>query len=134
MQGDTMVPKAGPTTPPYDRSTVEPGIMHFGVGNFHRSHQAMYLERLLRRGLASEWGIIGVGFFPRDAETGEVLRAQDFTYTLVELAGDDTKTAMRIGSIIDYLHAPSDPRAVLERLASPAIRIVSLTITEGGYG
>lgn len=128
-----MVLEVGPTAPVYDRSAVTAGIMHFGVGNFHRSHQAMYLERLLRRGLASDWGIIGVGLLPRDAKMGEALRAQDFTYTLVELGGDGMRTATRIGSIIDYLHAPFDPGAVLERLASPAIRIVSLTITEGGY-
>lgn len=128
-----MVPTVIPDAPGYDRGGVTPGIVHFGVGNFHRSHQAMYLDRLLRQGRATDWGIVGVGLLPRDATMGEVLRAQDYTYTLVELAGDGTKTATRIGSIIDYLHAPSDPDAVLEALASPAIRIASLTITEGGY-
>lgn len=122
-----------PDAPGYDRAAVTPGIMHFGVGNFHRSHQAMFLDRLLRQGGATDWGIVGVGLLPRDAEMGEVLVAQDFTYTLVELAGDGTKIATRIRSIVDYLHAPSVPDAVLEALASPAIRIVSLTITEGGY-
>lgn len=116
-----------------DRRRVTPGILHFGVGNFHRSHQAMYLDRLIRRGEADDWGIVGVGLLPRDARMGEVLRAQDFTYTLVERSADGTMAGTRIGSIIDYLHAPADPRAVLETLASPEIRIVSLTITEGGY-
>lgn len=119
--------------PAPDRRRVTPGILHFGVGNFHRSHQAMYLDRMIRRGQADDWGIVGVGLLPRDARMGEVLRAQDFTYTLVERAPDGTMTGSTIGSIIDYLHAPADPDAVLRALASPAIRIVSLTITEGGY-
>ncbi|MDR6866428.1 mannitol 2-dehydrogenase [Microbacterium resistens] len=128
-----MVAAVVPNVPPYDREDITPGIMHIGVGNFHRSHQAMYLDRLLRRGIAMDWGIVGVGLLPGDARMGAVLREQAFTYTLVELAGDGGVTATRIGSIIDHLHAPSDPIAVLESLASPAIRIVSLTITEGGY-
>lgn len=128
-----MPTTADAATAVYDRHGVTPGIMHFGVGNFHRSHQAMYLDRLLRRGQARDWGIVGVGLLPGDARMGEVLRSQDFTYTLVERAADGGASGTRIGSIIDYLHAPSDPGAVLEALASSAIRIVSLTITEGGY-
>ncbi|WP_348788864.1 mannitol dehydrogenase family protein [Leifsonia sp. NPDC080035] len=120
-------------SPVPDRTGLTPGIAHIGVGNFHRSHQAMYLDRLLRQGGAREWGIVGVGLLPGDARMAEVLRAQDFTYTLVELAGDGSRTATSIGSIVDVVHAPTDPEAVLELLASPRIRIVSLTITEGGY-
>lgn len=122
-----------PTAPTYHRSELTPGILHFGVGNFHRSHQAMYLDRLLRRRLARDWGIVGVGLLPRDKRMGEILHSQDFTYTLAELASDGTTTGTQIGSIIDYLHAPSDPAGVHESLASPSIRIASLTITEGGY-
>ncbi len=128
-----MIRTAIPAAPPYDRTRVTPGIVHFGVGNFHRSHQAMYLDRLLRRGRAADWGILGVGLLPRDAAMGEALRAQACVYTLVELAADGTRTATRIGSIVDFLHAPSAPGAVREALASPGIRIASLTITEGGY-
>ncbi|MBK1787905.1 mannitol dehydrogenase family protein [Prauserella cavernicola] len=128
-----MTNNGGVHTPTYDRADVSPGILHFGVGNFHRSHQAAYLDRLLRQGQASDWGIIGVGLLPRDAQLGEILHAQDFTYTLVELGGDGRRTATRISSIIDFVHAPAEPERVREHLVSPEIRIVSLTITEGGY-
>lgn len=117
----------------YDRSTVGVGIVHFGVGNFHRSHQAMYLDRLLRDGDAREWGICGVGVLPSDLRMRDALRSQDLEYTLVERHPDGSTPATRIGSIVEYLYAPDELEAVLERLAAPTTRIVSLTITEGGY-
>lgn len=117
----------------YDRAAISVGIVHFGVGNFHRSHQAMYLDRLLREGAASDWGICGVGVLPADRRMRDALRAQDLTYTLVERPADGSMRATQIGSIVDYLYAPDEMGTVLERLAHPATRIVSLTITEGGY-
>lgn len=119
--------------PDYDRSQVTTGIAHIGVGGFHRAHQALAVDRLLRRGEAGEWGICGIGLMPGDRRMQQVLAAQDGRYTLVEKAPDGTWTARVIGSIVDYLFAPDDPEAVLERLADPATRIVSLTVTEGGY-
>lgn len=115
------------------REDLSPGIVHFGVGNFHRSHQAMYVDRLHRMGLATDWGIVGIGLFPRDAEMGDALRRENFAYTLVEMGAGGERAATRVGSIIDFLHLPDDPEAVYEQLASPEIRVVSLTITEGGY-
>jgi mannitol 2-dehydrogenase len=120
-------------SPRYARSDVRPGILHFGVGNFHRSHQAMYVDALLDAGVSRDWGIIGVGLLPGDTAMAEALRAQDFSYTLVERAGDGSTNAREIRSIIDYIHAPSEPHRLKEALVSPDIRIVSLTITEGGY-
>jgi mannitol 2-dehydrogenase len=117
----------------YDRTAVSVGIVHFGVGNFHRSHQAMYLDRLLRAGGSNDWGICGVGVLPSDIRMRDALRAQDLEYTLVERRPDGSTPATRIGSIVEYLYAPEELSAVLERLADPATRIVSLTITEGGY-
>ncbi|MGN6325214.1 mannitol dehydrogenase family protein [Pseudolysinimonas sp.] len=121
----------------YDRSEISVGILHFGVGNFHRSHQAMYLDRLLRDpatfGAARDWGICGVGVLPGDRAMRDALAGQGFEYTLVERHPDGAAPATRVGSIVDVLHAPDDVEAVLERLADPAVRIVSLTITEGGY-
>jgi mannitol 2-dehydrogenase len=117
----------------YDRTAMTVGIVHFGVGNFHRSHQAMYLDRLLRAGDARDWGICGVGVLPSDARMRDALRSQDLEYTLVERHPDGSTPATRIGSIVEYLYAPDELDAVLERLADPATRIVSLTITEGGY-
>ncbi len=119
--------------PEYDRSAVRVGIVHLGVGGFHRAHQSMYLDELLASGEATEWGICGVGVLPEDAGMAEVMAKQDCLYTLVEKHSDGTKTARVIGSIVDYLHAPADPEAVLERLAHPDTKIVSLTVTEGGY-
>ncbi len=119
--------------PIYDRDEVSVGIVHFGVGGFHRAHQAMYIDRLLEKGVAGEWGICGVGVMPADRRMKEVLDAQDGLYTLVLENPDGTRDARVIGSIVDYRYAPDDPESVIELLAAPAIRIISLTITEGGY-
>jgi mannitol 2-dehydrogenase len=119
--------------PSYDRSAITVGIVHFGVGGFHRAHEAMYVDRLLEAGLATDWGICGVGTLPGDARMAAALGAQGGLYTLVEKDSDGSLRARVIGSIVRYLHAPADPEAVIEQLADPAVRIVSLTITEGGY-
>ena len=107
--------------------------MHFGVGGFHRAHQAMYIDRLLEKGLAQDWGICGVGVMPADRKMKDVLDAQDGLYTLILENPDGTRDARVIGSIVDYRYAPDDPEAVIELLAAPTTRIISLTITEGGY-
>jgi mannitol 2-dehydrogenase len=118
--------------PTYDRSSVRVGIVHFGVGGFHRAHQAMYTDRVLATG-ETDWGICGVGVMPADRRMAEVMKAQDGLYTLVLKDPDGSMSASVIGSIIDYRYAPDDPEAVLELLAAPTTRIVSLTVTEGGY-
>jgi mannitol 2-dehydrogenase len=119
--------------PAYDRGLVTPGVVHFGVGGFHRAHQAMYLDRLMNEGQALDWGICGVGVMPADRAMKEVMAAQDGLYTLVLKHSDGTYEPRIIGSIVQYLFAPDDPEAVIEKMADPAIRIVSLTVTEGGY-
>jgi mannitol 2-dehydrogenase len=119
--------------PSYDRTAVSPGIVHFGVGGFHRAHQAMYLDQLMNDGKALDWGIVGVGVLPQDRRMYDVLQAQDCLYTLVVKYPDGTLEPRVIGSIVDYLFAPDDPTAVLDRLVDPVTRIISLTITEGGY-
>lgn len=119
--------------PEYDREAVRAGIVHLGVGGFHRAHQAMYADRLLAAGGSADWGIAGIGVLPADARMAEVMAAQGGLYTLVEKAGDGSVSARVIGSIVDYRLAPADPDGALERLAHPDTRIVSLTITEGGY-
>lgn len=120
-------------TPRYDRDGVQVGIAHFGVGGFHRAHQAMYIDRLLQRGLAREWGICGIGVMPADRRMRDVLGAQDGLYTLILEHPDGTREARVIGSIVDYRYAPDDPQATIELLAAPTTRIISMTITEGGY-
>lgn len=119
--------------PTYDRSKVTTGIVHFGVGGFHRAHQAMYIDDLLRRGEGFDWGICGVGVMPSDKRMKDALRAQDCLYTLALKHSDGTLEARVIGSIVEYLFAPEDPEAVIEKMASESTKIVSLTITEGGY-
>lgn len=119
--------------PNYDRRELKSGIVHFGVGGFHRAHQAMYLDRLMNEGKALDWAICGVGVMPADRRMQQVLDAQNGLYTLVVKAPDGTLDARVIGSIKEYLFAPDDPDAVIEKMTSPAIKIVSLTVTEGGY-
>src|ERR1700754_141283 len=120
-------------TPAYDRAGVRTGIVHFGVGGFHRAHQAMYLDRLMNEGKALDWGICGVGVLPGDRRMKEAMQAQDCLYTLVLKHPDGTYEARVVGSIVEYLFAPDDPEAVIEKLADEHTRIVSLTVTEGGY-
>jgi mannitol 2-dehydrogenase len=119
--------------PAYDRSALRVGIVHIGVGGFHRAHEAMYLDRLMNAGLALDWGVCGMGVLPSDARMRDTLAAQDYLYTLLVKHADGSTDARVIGSIVQFVHAPDDPEAAVERLADPAIRIVSLTITEGGY-
>src|SRR3954454_18075603 len=119
--------------PQYARDDVIAGVVHFGVGGFHRAHMAMYHDRLMNEGKALEWGICGVGVMEADARMRDVLAAQDGRYTLVVKHSDGSWDARTIGSLVEYLYAPDDPEAVVEKLAAPETRIVSLTVTEGGY-
>lgn len=119
--------------PGYDRSALRTGIVHFGVGGFHRAHQAMYLDRLMNQGEALDWAICGVGVLEHDAKMAQVMKDQDCLYTLVVKNPDGSREARVIGAMTEYLLAPEDPEKVIEKLASPEIRIVSLTVTEGGY-
>ncbi|WP_082579682.1 mannitol dehydrogenase family protein [Arthrobacter sp. Soil736] len=120
-------------TPSYDRDKLVAGIIHFGVGGFHRAHQAMVIDRLLAAGLANDYAICGVGVLEQDRRMADIMAEQDHLYTLVLKHADGTREARVIGSIIDYLFAPDDPEKVIERMASPEVKIVSLTVTEGGY-
>jgi mannitol 2-dehydrogenase len=119
--------------PSYDRDQVTTGVVHFGVGGFHRAHEALFHDRMMNEGEALDWGICGVGVMEADERMRDVLTAQDGRYTLVEKHSDGSWDARTIGSVVEYLYAPDDPEAVIEKLADPQTRIVSLTITEGGY-
>ncbi len=117
--------------PSYDRSALKAGIMHMSVGGFHRSHQALYIDDLLSQS-PQDWMICGVGLLPQDKPHVETLNRQDGLYSILERSGQ--KDTLRIcGSMKEVLHAPSDPAKVLARLMDPAIKILSLTITEKGY-
>lgn len=118
--------------PAYARGTLTPSIVHIGVGGFYRAHQAVYLDDLLALPGHEQWGYCGVGLLAHDAAMRDAMQSQDCLYTVVERSAQGD-TARVIGCIGEYLYAPADPQAVLEKLADPATRIVSLTITEGGY-
>lgn len=119
--------------PDYPLGDRRPGIVHFGVGGFHRAHQAVYLDRLFRAGHDLGWSVCGIGLLPGDAAMRDALTGQDGLYTLVTKAADGSRDARVIGSISEYLFAPDDPQAVLDQLCDPHVKIVSLTVTEGGY-
>lgn len=123
----------GVATPKYDRSKLKTGIVHFGVGGFHRAHEAMAIDNLFNAGLSTDWAICGVGLLPNDIKMKQVLEEQDCLYTLTLKHSDGHREARVIGSITEYMFGPDNPEALIEKLANPETRIVSLTITEGGY-
>jgi mannitol 2-dehydrogenase len=125
-----ICPKAF-SAPTYDRGQLTPGIVHIGLGNFHRAHQAWYLHRLMQQGLAQDWAIIGAGVRPYDAAMREKLLAQDCLTTLIELA-PGSRSAEVTGAMIDYLPVEEGNGALIRAHGRSAIRIVSLTVTEGG--
>jgi len=120
-------------TPSYDRSKMKAGIVHIGVGGFHRSHEAYYTDNLMKEMDASEWGICGVGLREADRKMRDILRSQDYLYTLLIRHPDGKIETRIIGSLIDFMLSIDDPMAVIDKMASPDTKIVSLTITEGGY-
>ena len=125
-----------PTTvhvPRFDAGAVTPGIVHLGLGGFHRAHMARYTYDLM--GLRPDmlgWGIVGAGLMPGDRRMAESLGPQDSLYTLVERSGTD-ETVTVIGSLAGVVFAGEDSGALLDAIDRPAIRIVSLTVTENGY-
>lgn len=117
--------------PAYDPGKLSAGIVHFGVGNFHRAHQAVYLDDLFNLGLDHDWALIGAGVRAADDAMRSKLEAQDWLTTVVEQEAD-VSTARVTAPMIGHLPI-GNAAAIIARLADPAIRIVSLTITEGGY-
>ena len=122
-------------TPPYDRTHLKRGIAHFGVGNFHRAHQAFYIDRCLALPSQNDWGIVGIGLSggERGRKKADQFRSQDCLYSLTVAPAKGDTSVRVIGAQLDYLLAPEQPAEVLELLSDPALRIVTLTITEGGY-
>ena len=120
----------GVAAPRHDPAALSPGIVHIGVGNFHRAHMGVYLDRLFGRGVDHDWAILGAGVRPGDAAMRERLLAQDCLTTVVEL--DPEGSAARVTAPMAGF-VPVEPGALIAALADPAIRIASLTVTEGGY-
>ena len=117
--------------PGYDRSSLRAGILHFGPGNFHRAHQQIYLDALMNKNRDLDWAVVGASIMPNDDSLRSTLLAQDCLGSVVEQTAD-TNVARISGAMVDYLPVGDIP-AILERLADPDIRIVSMTVTEGGY-
>lgn len=115
--------------PSYDRAGIRPGIVHLGIGAFHRAHQAVAIDDLLARG-ASDWGIVGASL--RSSATRDALGPQDGLYALAVRSGAGTEHRV-IGSVLEVIVAPADPAHLIAGMADPATRIVSLTVTEKGY-
>ncbi len=136
----TRVGRAGTsapvTLPAYDRSELTVGMAHIGVGNFHRVHQATYLEELLHlRDDHSRWGILGIELLEDRLAThrAHAFAAQDNLYSFTSFSPDGERRSRVNASMVRYLWAPRDPVAVVQALADPAVKIVTLTVTEGGY-
>lgn len=116
--------------PCYQRPELSPGILHVGIGNFHRAHQATYLHNLFELGLDHDWAIIGAGIKHFDDAMRQRLQPQDWLTTVVEL-DPASYSATVIGSMIDFVAV--NPKELTAAMAQPEIRIVSMTVTEGGY-
>jgi mannitol 2-dehydrogenase len=117
----------------YKRENIQSGILHIGVGNFHRAHQEFYTDQLLKDDDQSRWGICGVCLLPSDENIVRNLRSQDLKYTLTVCGRNGQDEIYQIGALNELLWAIENPIAVLDKIAEPAIKIITLTITEGGY-
>ncbi|MFT2091939.1 mannitol dehydrogenase family protein [Paraglaciecola sp. 2405UD69-4] len=121
------------SVPTYDRSKVTAGIVHVGVGGFHRSHEAFYTDAYMAQSGDLSWGICGVGLRDADRKMQSLLKQQDYLYTLIVRHPNGTIENKVIGCLTDFLLGCDDPMAVINKMASEETKIVSLTITEGGY-
>lgn len=117
----------------YDPGSIRSGILHIGVGNFHRAHQAFYMNNLLADKDQHTWGICGVCLLPSDQKTVENLRSQHLDYTLTVRGRDGQDLVYKIGSLVELIWGIEQPEAVIGKIADNSIKIITLTITEGGY-
>ena len=118
--------------PTYDRDAVTPGILHIGVGNFHRAHQAVYANDLLNKGFSPEWGICGAGVRQPDAKMRAALAEQNWLSSVVENDANGMSASVA-GAMVDFLPVEDGHRPIIDKIAAEKTRIVSLTVTEGGY-
>ncbi|KFE34916.1 mannitol dehydrogenase family protein [Thioclava atlantica] len=118
--------------PTYDRAALTPGIVHIGCGNFHRAHQAVYLDDLFNLGEGHDWAILGAGVREGDAKMRAALLAQDGLSSVIEL-DPGAKSARVIGAMTGFVEVAGGNAPLIAAMADPGVRIVSLTVTEGGY-
>ncbi len=120
--------------PGYDRKNLKPGIMHIGVGNFHRAHEEVFIDSLIEKDPSQkDWVITGAMLLPSDKGLFEALKDQDGIYTLTECGRDGKDKCREIDSLVEVNWAGDNKEAILDRMADPDIKIISMTITEGGY-
>ncbi len=117
----------------YIREQVKTGIMHIGVGNFHRAHEEFYTNRLLADTTQQNWGICGVMLLPGDERLYKALKKQDNIYTLTVCGRDGKDEVYCIGSLVELIWGVENPKAVIDKIADKDIKIITMTITEGGY-
>lgn len=129
LSNSTVLPKAV-SVAPFDRSTLKPGIVHIGLGAFHRAHQAVYTQKALEKSFGP-WGIVAVNL--RSPEPVQALAEQDGLYSIIVRNADGDKAEV-LGATVDWLCAAQRPQEVLDYLANPDIRIVTLTVSEKAYG
>lgn len=117
----------------YNRENVSAGILHFGVGNFHRAHLEYYTHHLLSDASQSDWGICGAMIMPQDAALYQALKGQDMMYSLTVCGRDGQNQIEWMGGLVELLFQDEDSEAILNKVADKNIRIITMTITEGGY-
>ncbi len=117
----------------YDRSTIKSGILHFGVGNFHRAHLQSYTNAVLNTGIDSDWGICGAMIMPQDETLYRKLKSQQSEYSLTVCGRDGNNYVEWIGSLVELFWSCEELELIINKVADSNIRIISLTITEGGY-
>ena len=119
--------------PNYIRSNLTAGILHIGVGNFHRAHLSWYLHRLMQKDLAKDWAIVGSGITEYDVNMRERLQVQDYLTTLIELDPEGNQSCEIVGPMIGYVPVEKNNHQLINAMSDEKIKIVSLTVTEGGY-
>ena len=119
--------------PNFDRKALSSSVVHIGVGNFHRAHQAYFLQRLMEKTQETRWGIYGVGVLDQDKKLSQALNSQDCLYTLTEKS--DTKAAkdVVVGSLLSHNILSENRREIIAKIAHPETTLITFTVTEGGY-
>ncbi len=117
----------------YSRNKIRTGIVHIGVGNFHRAHQEYYTNELLKDSTQEDWGICGIALLPSDEKLVKALKSQKCRYTLTTYGRKGDVKVYSIGSMLELIWGVEEPELALEKMASSEVKIISMTITEGGY-
>jgi mannitol-1-phosphate/altronate dehydrogenase len=131
-QGNLAKIRAAALIPAYNRDEIKPGIVHLGLGHFHRAHQALYLEKLLNKGIVRT-GLFEINLVKDPFPLAKIAMEQDYLYTLLTKSRDGAETVQIIGSIKGYSNATENRDAVIAKIAEAETCVVTMTITEKGY-